>query len=848
MLALYRDYARRKGVGAAGMIDFNDVDQAAAPPNFDLDEIRDRLSSQAAQIYPWLFPNALMSRDKRSLRCADLSGRAPRNEGSAIIHLAGPRAGTGHDFATKDHAGPIDLVKWATGLTGVPLFQECARLVGLDAMRPAPKWQQQRQETKRAEPRDVSLDIARIRAECEPLAGTLGETYLAGRGLKDPASPDLLFHPDLTDFETRRGYFGIVATVRNGAGEPTGIHRTFLTDDGTGKAAPGRKMLGPVAGGSVRLWPILDGSLGIAEGIETALAVMRIFPSVSCWAALSADNVARFECPAGVEDVTVYRDAGEAGEKAATVLAGRLGAAGMRCRIVAPIYGDDFNDDLRHGVKAADYEPGEAGCSDGQSAPPGVAPDVAEFEAAARRLSKNDLIGVATLFEAVVQAGLDELPESHIIMAAKEATGYSLKVLNATIQRLKKAQKSGAGGATPAWASQLRRDLYEQPERNEANVITALSNDRAFAGAIVFDEFRQECMVMKPLPWSRRESVPRPWTDVDDIRGAEWLQRIGINVTPALVSRSIQAVASDIKIHPVRDYLASLRWDGISRLETWVLDFLGAEDTKLNRTFGALWMISAVARVMKPGTKCDHMLILEGPQGAKKSTALKTLVGAEFFTDELSEVGSKDAAMQVRGVWVIEIAELDAFSRAEVNRIKAFLTRTTDRFRPPYGRYVVSVERQCVFAGTVNHETYLRDETGNRRFWPVRCGEIDNDGLRLARDQLWAEAVERFKAGAIWWLTDTELIGAAREEQDARREPDAWDEKITSWLLYDGNIKRFEAIRDVSISEILQHAIVLEPGRWTRGDQMRVAAYLKRGHWERYYSGSGVHRIWRYRR
>ena len=829
------------------MIDLNDVDELA-PLNFDLDEIRDRLRNQAAQIYPGLFRDAAMSRDKRSLRCADLSGRAPRNEGSCIIHLAGPHAGTGHDFATNEHAGPIDLVEYATGLTGFAVFQECARLVGLDPARPAPKWQA-RPEAKPAGPRDVSLDIARIKADCEPLAGTRGETYLAGRGLKDPASPDLLFHPDLTDFETRRGYFGIVATIRNGAGEPTGgIHRTFLTDDGTGKAPPGRKMLGPVAGGSVRLWPILDGSLGIAEGIETALAVMQIFPGVSCWAALSADNISRWEWPRGVEEVTIFRDAGEPGEKAAATLAGRLVAAGIRCRIVAPLRGDDFNDDLRHGATAADYEPVDAGPQQSKPAAGDAPTSVADLVAAASSLTKppdNDRLRI--LIGAMATMELEPLDQRQIFDAMKRAAGINVDALRDQI-RVARQRSADGDPVAPPWAKRLRRDVFQQLERNEANVITAFSNDPAFAGAIVFDEFRQECMLYRPLPWSKRESVPRPWTDVDDIRAAEWLQRTGLNVTPAVASRGVQAVAREITIHPVRDYLASLRWDGVNRIENWVVDFLGAEDTKLNRTFGALWMISAVARVMKPGTKADHLLILEGPQGAKKSTALKTLAGAEFFTDELAEVGSKDASQQVRSVWVIEIAELDAFSRSEVSRIKAFLTRTTDRFRPPYGRYVVNVDRQCIFAGTVNHETYLRDETGNRRFWPVRCGEIDIDGLRLARDQLWAEAVDRFKAGAIWWLTDTDLIGEAREEQEARREPDAWDEKINFWLLNDSSFRRPNPLRDVSVSEILQQAIGLEPGRWTRADQMRVSAYLKRGHWERYYSGSGVHRVWRYRR
>ena len=139
----------------------------------------------------------------------------------------------------------------------------------------------------------------------------------------------------------------------------------------------------------------------------------------------------------------------------------------------------------------------------------------------------------------------------------------------------------------------------------------------------------------------------------------------------------------------------------------------------------------------------------------------------------------------MRGIWIIEIAELDAISRAEVSRIKAFLTRTTDRYRPPYERYVVEVPRQCVFAGSVNPDTYLRDETGNRRFWPVRCGTIDLDALRRDRDQLWAEAVARYREGAIWWIDDPDLIAAANVEQDARYQSDAWDARIDRWLVFE---------------------------------------------------------------
>jgi predicted P-loop ATPase len=220
----------------------------------------------------------------------------------------------------------------------------------------------------------------------------------------------------------------------------------------------------------------------------------------------------------------------------------------------------------------------------------------------------------------------------------------------------------------------------------------------------------------------------------------------------------------------------------------------------------------------------------------------------------------------MQGVWIVEIAELDAIGRAEVSRIKAFLTRTVDRYRPPYERYVVDVPRQCVFAGSVNPDTYLRDETGNRRFWPLRCGRIDLDALRRDRDQLWAEAVARYRQGAIWWLDDPELIAMAKAEQDQRYQSDAWDGLIDRWLTHerrrvnrgyvgyddwrDEEIERASPVADVSVGEILQQAIGIEPGRWTRGDQMRVTAYLKARGWQRFQARVGTRtddlREWRY--
>ena len=842
------------------MIDLNDVWQP--PPRYDLDEVRARLAATARDWLPQLFPQARLSADRKTLRCADLSGRPPRNEGSCVIHLEGRFAGWRFDYATGESAGPIDMVYHGTGATSAALFEEAARWAGMD--RPAPP---ARPIPARPDP---GLEIGRILAGCGPLAGTMAETYLRNRGLRNPGCPDLLFHPDLTDYAGCRGWPGMVARPRDAEGEPVGgIHRTFLLDDGSAKAPPGKKMLGTIAGGSVRLSPIgAAGHLGIAEGIETALSAHVIF-GIPTWAALSADGLRRWQWPVGVSRVTIFADAGAAGIQAAAALADRLNIADIDNEIVSPLHGDDVNDDLCQGATAADY----ATPIDEPAPAPKILRTSAEFDAAAHALTNPpNLQALGHILGQLVQARLEPLPERQVLIAIKAATGIAVSILEKQIGELRRRLNATGDVTRPAicpnWASQLRIDVNGAPERNEANVITALSCDEAFAGTLVFNEFRQEIVVSRPLPWDDGDAgSPRPWSDADDVRCAEWLQRREINVTPVVVSRSVGAVARDIRVHPVRAYLSGLTWDGTPRLETWTITHLGAADTPLNRAFGASWMISAVARILQPGAKADHMLILEGPQGAKKSSALATLAGDGWFTDELAEIGSKDAALQMRGVWIIEIAELDAIGRAEVSRIKAFLSRTVDRYRPPYDRYVVDVPRQCVFAGSVNPDTYLRDETGNRRFWPVRCGRIDLDALRRDRDQLWAEAVVRYRDGAIWWIDDRDLIDAAYAEQEARVHPDAWHALIERWLVFEKQrvnrgyggfddwrteeIERAQPLTDVSVGEILQQAIGIEAGRWTRGDQMRVTAYLKANGWEKYQvrtGGRGSAREWRYSR
>jgi predicted P-loop ATPase len=620
-----------------------------------------------------------------------------------------------------------------------------------------------------------------------------------------------------------------------------------------------------------------DGRLGIAEGIETALAAHRIF-GLPVWAGLSADGVRRWQWPEGVTHVTIFADAGEAGRQAAANLADRLNNAGIANRIVHPLHGDDINDDLRQGAVAGDYafeavtpSPDTASTDENESAAVISADDdhAALIVAAEALTNPPDLKALSTLLGSLALAHLEPLTERQVVARIKTATGIPVSILEKQLAELRRrVSVSGdpnAPIARPRWFGRLRLDLAGTPERNEANVIIALTSDQAFAGVLAFDAFAQEIIVRRPLPWDSPDTAfPREWEDGDDIRTAEWLQLRGINVAPVVVGRAAGAVAREHRIHPVRDWLNTLTWDGTPRIETWTSTYLGAEPTTLHHAMGALWLISAVARIYRPGVKADHMLILEGPQGARKSTALKVLAGEHWFTDELPELGSKDAALHMQGVWIVEIAELDAIGRAEVSRIKAFLTRTTDRFRPPYGRYTIEVPRQCVFAGTVNPDTYLRDETGNRRFWPLRCGAIDIAALARDRDQLWAEAVHRYRSGAIWWIEDPVMLSEASAAQDARYQADAWDARIDRWLTHDvrrvnrsfagiddwrtEEVERTEPIRDVSVGEVLEGALGIEPAKWTKIDQMRVGAWLKSRQWERYQCRSGETRAWRYRK
>lgn len=371
-----------------------------------------------------------------------------------------------------------------------------------------------------------------------------------------------------------------------------------------------------------------------------------------------------------------------------------------------------------------------------------------------------------------------------------------------------------------------------------ANALTAMRSAPAWDGTLGFDEFRHAVMLLSPPPWIEpkpKSWQEREWTADDDTRAAEWMQRHGIGVASRVVAEAATSVARGNPSHPVRNYINGLTWDGTPRLAGWLSRYLGASG---NATYlaavGSKWLIAAVARVMRPGTKVDEALILEGPQGAGKSTALRILAG-EWFADRISDLASKDSLIELSGVWVVELAELDALSKAETTKIKSFMSSQVDRYRPPYGTRLEHVPRQCVFAGSTNRDTYLRDETGGRRFWPVRTGTIDLDGLRRDRDQLWAEARDRFEKGGAWHLT-AEEFSLAKVEQEARQEAGQWDEVIARFIvdepIWQDGVRdwkpRRAAITEPQIDELLACAIGKSADRWTKADRNEVGASLRR--------------------
>lgn len=305
------------------------------------------------------------------------------------------------------------------------------------------------------------------------------------------------------------------------------------------------------------------------------------------------------------------------------------------------------------------------------------------------------------------------------------------------------------------------------------NVLIILENDPLLKNRIVYEEFSNRVYVLGALPWES-DNEPRIWNDNDDAGLRHYLEKAYRITGEKRILDAFSLACHKHSYNAVKDYLTSLPpWDGVPRLDTLFIDYLGAEDNIYTRSVARKSLAAAVARVMTPGVKYDTMPILAGPQGIGKSTLLRML-GGRWFSDSLSTFEGKEACEMLQGIWINEVGELNGLNRAETNAVKQFLSKVEDIFREPYGRRTGVYPRRCVFFGTTNESEFLKDKTGNRRFWPVDCGinaptKSVFKELPEAVPQIWAEALMAWQLGERLYLTG-EALKLAETEQETHSE------------------------------------------------------------------------------
>jgi putative DNA primase/helicase len=399
------------------------------------------------------------------------------------------------------------------------------------------------------------------------------------------------------------------------------------------------------------------------------------------------------------------------------------------------------------------------------------------------------------------------------------------------------------------------------PAATEHNAVLILMNEPAWKGVFQYDEFACRIVVVKPLPLHEyapksytpatiadgdeatsselQRRVGREATDDDAQLAAVWIERThGIKMNKLTLHDAISTVAKTRSIHPVREFLSSLKWDGVRRLgkptrapgtldtadsgdlgsPSWLATYMGADDNDYTRNIGRWWIISAVARIFMPGCQAQHMMILEGSQGLGKSRALRALFHP-WFSEDLPDTTSKDALQQLSGIWGMEVAEMDAINKGGVNAAKRFISKAVDRYRPPYARQPRDFPRQIVFCGTTNQVAYLFDTTGNRRYWPVLTRAIDVEGIKADRDQIFAEAMLALGAGENWW-PEPQQVDMLRNEQDGRVEQDPWYGPVVLWMQ---NRKVID--KGITVATLLE-SLQIDKARWGPTEERRAVRLL----------------------
>lgn len=377
------------------------------------------------------------------------------------------------------------------------------------------------------------------------------------------------------------------------------------------------------------------------------------------------------------------------------------------------------------------------------------------------------------------------------------------------------------------------RDLWEDlgltltaggtPHANTANAVRVLRSHPEWRGRVWLDTFRGDVIGPEGL-----------WSDVQTTKAAIFIQEeAGIpKMMPQVVAAAVPVVAAENAKSSAREWMDGLAWDGQERIDWLFSAGFGAEFTPYTAAVSKCFLIGAVARVYEPGSKVDAMPVLEGAQGRGKSTGLRVLFGNAWFAEMSESPSNKDFYLALQGKLLLEIAELDAFGRADITAVKRVMTATSDRYRAPYATRAADHPRQCVFAGTTNRDDWNRDPTGARRFWPVVCNEVSLQWLEHEREQLFAEAVHRYKAGESWWDVP---LGDAQREQAARSDGDPWDEVVERYLT---------GKTCATVAAVLEHGIEMPPDRFTKQAEMRVGSILRRMGWNRKRQRIGTERAY----
>jgi len=366
----------------------------------------------------------------------------------------------------------------------------------------------------------------------------------------------------------------------------------------------------------------------------------------------------------------------------------------------------------------------------------------------------------------------------------------------------------------------LTKTKGEQPNVNTDNIERAIEGHAPLQGIVWFDTFHDKVFTIDADTKERRE-----WTDNDDILLSTYFQReLGIaKMSGEQIRMAINMYAKKHKRNEPRDWLESLKHDGVDRLSHFFEHYYGADYSGYTHKAGMNFWVGMVARVYRPGCKNDNMVVLEGPQGVGKSRSMQ-IIGGDWYAEASESIqAGADFYMTLQGKILIEFGELDSFGKAEVTKIKQIVSCAKDRYRGSYDRRPTDHPRQGIFVGTTNEDAYLRDTTGGRRFWPIACGRsIDIDGLTKDREQLFAQAVVQYKQDDDWW----EMPGdETREVQESRRQHDEWEQIISGYTQFKD---------EITCTELAVECLKIDIGRLDKQIQMRIANNLRALRWTRF--------------